>query len=84
MQNGTARLTAVYDTLTELLEEVSHLLVELHAPGGSPAPASRSSRSQESPEPVTTMGGLRVMPDALLADLGPADSDLLILPGAGM
>ncbi len=32
-------------------------------------------------DPVPTMGGLRWMPDAPLADLDPADSDLLVLPG---
>src|SRR4029450_10707750 len=35
----------------------------------------------ESPEPITTMGGVRMVPDMLLGDLDPADSDLLILPG---
>ncbi|WP_062210654.1 DJ-1/PfpI family protein [Streptomyces sp. NBRC 109706] len=34
-------------------------------------------------EPVTTMGGLRVLPDLPLDRLDPADSALLILPGAG-
>ncbi|MBV2363286.1 DJ-1/PfpI family protein [Streptomonospora nanhaiensis] len=33
-------------------------------------------------DPVTTMGGLRVAPDLALADLDPADSALLILPGS--
>lgn len=32
-------------------------------------------------EPVTTMGGLRVVPDLALADLDPADSAMLVLPG---
>jgi putative intracellular protease/amidase len=36
----------------------------------------------ESDAPITTMGGVRMLPDALLADLDPAGSDLLILPGA--
>jgi putative intracellular protease/amidase len=38
----------------------------------------------ESLEPITTMGGVRMVPDTLLADLDPADSDLLVLPGADM
>jgi putative intracellular protease/amidase len=38
----------------------------------------------ESPAPITTMGGLRIAPDALLADIEPADSDLLVLAGAEM
>jgi putative intracellular protease/amidase len=35
-------------------------------------------------EPITTMGGIRIAPDALLADLEPAASDILVLPGADM
>jgi putative intracellular protease/amidase len=35
------------------------------------------------PAPVTTMGGLRVVPDLELADLEPAASAMLILPGSG-
>ena len=38
----------------------------------------------ESREPLTTMGGLRILPESLLEDLDPASSDLLILPGADM
>jgi putative intracellular protease/amidase len=30
------------------------------------------------------MGGVRLLPDALLADLDPAGSDLLVLPGADL
>jgi putative intracellular protease/amidase len=33
-------------------------------------------------EPVTTIGGLRVLPDLSLAELRPQDSAMLILPGA--
>ncbi|AQZ68080.1 ThiJ/PfpI family protein [[Actinomadura] parvosata subsp. kistnae] len=35
-------------------------------------------------DPVVTMGGLRITPDIALADLSPADSALLILPGADL
>lgn len=35
-----------------------------------------------SPAPVTTMGGLRLTPDLTVADLDPAASALLVLPGA--
>ena len=38
----------------------------------------------ESLEPITTMGGVRMVPDALLADLDPGDSDVLVLPGGDM
>ena len=33
-------------------------------------------------KPITTMGGWRITPDIALADLRPADSAMLILPGA--
>jgi putative intracellular protease/amidase len=36
----------------------------------------------ESHEPVTSMGGMRVIPDVTLDELRPADSAMLILPGA--
>jgi putative intracellular protease/amidase len=38
----------------------------------------------ETADPITTMGGVRIVPDMVLADLDPADSDLLILAGAEM
>jgi putative intracellular protease/amidase len=36
----------------------------------------------EGPDPVTTMGGLTLVPDMALPDLDPAGSAMLILPGA--
>ncbi|HET8621311.1 MAG TPA: DJ-1/PfpI family protein [Acidimicrobiales bacterium] len=36
----------------------------------------------ETRDPVTTMGGLRLTPDMAVADLDPAGSAMLILPGA--
>jgi putative intracellular protease/amidase len=35
----------------------------------------------ESSAPITTMGGVQVVPDVVLADVDPAASGLLILPG---
>lgn len=70
---------AVYDTLADW--EVGHLLAELRT-GRFTGTSFDVVAVAESPEPVTTMGGLRIVPDALLADLEPADSDLLVLPGA--
>jgi putative intracellular protease/amidase len=32
-------------------------------------------------QPVISMGGLRIVPDQAIADLSPADTELLILPG---
>lgn len=72
---------AVYDTLADW--EVGHLLAELHT-GRFTGTRFDVLTVAESPAPVTTMGGLRIVPDARLADLDPADSDLLVLPGAEM
>jgi len=80
MTNRTAHL-AVYDTLADW--EVGHLLAELRTGRFTGAPFEIVTVA-ESPDPVTTMGGVRVLPDALLADLDPADSDLLVLPGADL
>jgi putative intracellular protease/amidase len=80
MNEHTAHL-ALYDTLADW--EVGHLLVELHT-GRFTGTSFEVVTVAESLEPVTTMGGVRMVPDMLLADLDPADSDLLILPGAGI
>ncbi len=74
----TAHL-AVYDTLADW--EIGHLLVELRTGRFTGTPWEIVTVA-ESREAITTMGGMRVLPDALLADLDPADSGLLILPGA--
>jgi len=78
MTNRTAHL-AVYDTLADW--EVGHLLVELRTGRFTDTPFDVVTVA-ESPDPVTTMGGVRILPDALLADLDRGTSDLLILPGA--
>jgi putative intracellular protease/amidase len=72
---------AIYDTLTD--SESGHLLVELHT-GRFTGTRFDVVTVAESPEPVTTMGGARIVPDMPLADLEPADSALLILTGAEM
>lgn len=74
----TAHL-AVYDNLAD--SEVGHLLVELNS-GRFWGEPWRVVTVAESLAPVTTMGGLRLEPELTLADLEPAASDLLILPGA--
>jgi putative intracellular protease/amidase len=76
----TAHL-AVYDTLAD--PEVGHLLVELRTGRYTGTPWDIVTVA-ETREPITTMGGLRVLPDAVLDDLDPATSNLLILPGADM
>src|SRR5918997_2798593 len=70
---------ALYDTLADW--EVGHLLAELRT-GRFTGTRFDVVTVAESPEPITTMGGVRMVPDALLADLDPAASDLLVLPGA--
>src|SRR5262245_6487489 len=72
---------AVYEALADW--EVGHLLVELRT--GRFTGARFDVRTvAETGEPVTTMGGLRILPDMLLADLEPEHSRLLVLPGALM
>jgi putative intracellular protease/amidase len=76
----TAHL-AVYDTLADW--EVGHLLAELHS-GRFTGTRFDVVTVSESRDPITTMGGVRILPDLLVADLEPRDSDLLVLPGADL
>ena len=80
MDTSIAHL-ALYDTLADW--EIGHLLVELRTGRFTGSPWNIVTVA-ESREPITTMGGLRIMPDMILDDLEPADSNLLILPGADM
>jgi putative intracellular protease/amidase len=79
-RNRTAHL-GLYDTLADW--EVGHLLAELRS-GRFTGVQFDIVAVAESLEPITTMGGVRMVPDALITELDPADSDLLILPGADM
>lgn len=78
MGQPTAHL-AVYDTLADW--EIGYLLVELQTGRFTGTPWNIVTVA-ESDEPITTMGGLRILPDMRLDDLDPASSNLLILPGA--
>src|SRR3954454_5705851 len=69
---------AVFDTLADW--EVGHLLVELRTARFTSS-AFEIVTGAETTEPIVTMGGVRYLPDACIADVDPADSDLLILPG---
>jgi putative intracellular protease/amidase len=80
MTSRTAHI-AVYDTLADW--ETGHLVAELRSGRFTGTPFDVVTVA-ESPEPITTMGGIRVLPDAILADLDPAHSDLLVLAGADM
>ena len=78
MSQSTAHL-AVYDTLADW--EIGYLLVELRTGRFTGRPWNIVTVA-ESDEPITTMGGLRILPDMCLGDLDPGSSNLLILPGA--
>jgi putative intracellular protease/amidase len=80
MNTSTAHL-ALYNNLADW--EIGYLLVELRTGRFTGRPWNIVTVA-ESREPVTTMGGLHIMPDMLLADLDPADSNLIILPGSDM
>jgi putative intracellular protease/amidase len=75
---STAHL-AVYDTLADW--EIGYLVVELRTGRFTDTPWDIVTVA-ESREPITTMGGVRILPDMELNDLQPASSNLLILPGA--
>jgi putative intracellular protease/amidase len=78
MDTRTAHV-ALYDTFADW--ELGHLLAELHT-GRFTGSRFDVVTVAESRDPITTMGGVRMVPDALLADLDPADSDILVLAGA--
>jgi putative intracellular protease/amidase len=80
MSHRTAHV-AIYDNLSDW--ETGHLLAELRTGRFTGVPFEIVTVA-ESAAPITTMGGLRVVPDTLLADFDPAASDLLVLPGAAM
>jgi putative intracellular protease/amidase len=80
MSNRIAHL-ALYDGAAEM--EVGHLLAELHT-GRFTGTRFDLVAVAGSREPVASMGGITMVPDALLAELDPADSDLLVMPGAEM
>jgi putative intracellular protease/amidase len=73
---------AVYDELADW--EAAHLLARVNAPRGPGRPGRFSVVTvAESGKPVTTMGGLQVIPDLTLGELTAAQSAMLVLPGAG-
>jgi putative intracellular protease/amidase len=80
MHDRTAHL-GLHDGLADW--EAGHLLAELHT-GRYTGKRFDVVSVAESREPITTMGGVRMVPDALLADLDPADSAVLVLPGGEM
>ncbi|MBC9729938.1 type 1 glutamine amidotransferase family protein [Streptomyces sp. TRM68367] len=67
---------AVYDTLADW--ETGYATAHLARAGYGIRTVGPSA------EPVTSIGGLRIQPDATLDDVRPQDSALLILPGADL
>lgn len=61
--------------------EPGHLLAELRTGRFTGEPWEVAAVAATT-DPVPTMGGLHWVPDVTLADLDPADSDLLVMPGA--
>src|SRR5262245_2089787 len=80
MDTRTAHL-GLYEGFAEM--EVGHLLAELHT-GRFTGIGFGLVAAAESREPVMSMGGVRTVPDVLLAEVEPTRSELLILPGAEM
>jgi putative intracellular protease/amidase len=80
MERRTAHL-ALYDGAAEM--EVGHLIAELHT-GRFTGTSFDLVTVAESRETIRSMGGVRMVPDMLLADLDPAASNLLVMPGAEM
>jgi putative intracellular protease/amidase len=72
---------AVYDGLADW--EAGHTTAAINGSEFQRTPGSaRVVTVGESTEPVTTMGGLRIVPDLALDALSSTDSSMLLLPGA--
>ncbi|MBB5897668.1 DJ-1/PfpI family protein [Kutzneria kofuensis] len=72
---------AVYEGLSDW--EIGHTLANLRGGVGQASPGRFEVRTVgPTTDPVVTMGGLRVVPDMVLAELRPADSAMLVLGGS--
>lgn len=77
----TAVHLAVYDTLADW--ETGYATAHINNDDWQQEPGRyRVVTVGETGAPVTTKGGMQVVPDMVLADLRPTDSAMLILPGA--
>ncbi|NYI07242.1 type 1 glutamine amidotransferase family protein [Allostreptomyces psammosilenae] len=73
---------AIYDDLADW--EVGHAVAHIRNGAYQRQPGRYDVRTVgETGQAVTTMGGVRLLPDLTLAELEPDDSAMLILPGAG-
>ncbi len=73
--------TAIYDTLADW--EVGAATAHINNPAWQVAPGTFEVKTVGlTRDPITTKGGMRITPDLTLAELSPAESVMLILPGA--
>ncbi|MEV5836555.1 DJ-1/PfpI family protein [Nocardia sp. NPDC052112] len=80
MSSKTVHL-AVYDTLADW--EVGAATAHINRPIWQKAPGTFQVRTVgRTADPIITMGGMCIVPDVVLADLAPAASAMLVLPGA--
>ncbi|WP_432949575.1 DJ-1/PfpI family protein [Kribbella sp. CA-253562] len=71
---------AVYDTLADW--EIGFVTAHVNSPAWHRTPGHFQIRTVSAGiDPVTTMGGLRVLPDLTLDELSADDSAMLVLPG---
>jgi hypothetical protein len=80
LSNRTAHV-ALFDTFND--SEVGLLLVDLRT-GRFTGECFDVVAIAEARDPITTMGGVRMVPDAALAELDPSGSDVLVLAGGDM
>lgn len=74
---------AVYDTLVD--PEIAYATAHLNNPLYQRHPGRyRVQTAGPTDRPVTTLGGMRIVPDRTVAELTPADSAMLILPGSDL
>lgn len=72
---------ALYDTMADW--EIGHLTAHVNGEAWQREPGRyKIVTVGASDAPVTTAGGLKIVPDITLAELTPADSAMLVLPGA--
>src|SRR4051794_14973863 len=71
---------AVFDTLADW--EVGHAMAHINSDRWQKAPGRYEVRTVGiTTDPVTTMGGVRIEPDATLDEIDPATTAMLVLPG---
>jgi len=72
----------ILDTLSDW--EAGHVLAELGSGRYLKEPSQRYNvvLCGATPDPITTMGGLHMVPDVVISEIQPGKGDLLLLPGA--